>query len=203
MAWTFDSVNFLRDGQNSSPHIYGLLEQASGISRSLIDAAINGDGSAQLSIQQWADYQRTRAANAATVYNALTAGTEAQATVAEEESRFLMSARESLEKIANAWSANQIADQGIQQSIQTIQIKTAQGLALGAAAHKKALSNLELRHRANLKLLDITAAEQARRISGEVTEAQVKQLPGGGQFLTLGKRLSRWLNRMVEGKRDD
>lgn len=195
MTWNF----FSKERENSSPYIYSLVEQASGISKSMIDAALNGDAVAQQAIQQWAEYQQTRAENAESVYAALTAGVDATATIAEAESNFLGSARHSLEMIADSWAKNRVADQEIKQTVEVIQARTANALALGAASHQKALSTMGLQHRANLKLLDITASQQAKQISSEVTEAQVKTLPGGTQLLKLGQRLGNWLNQIVDG----
>jgi hypothetical protein len=193
MAWNF----FSKERENSSPYIYGLVEEASGISKQLIDAALNGDSSAQQAIQQWAEYQQIRSQNAEAVYSTLTQGTDATAVIAQAESQFLQSARTSLGLIADAWSQNRIADQEIQQTVEVIGARTQNALSLGAIAHQKALTTMGLQHRANLKLLDITAQAQARAISGEVAEAQVGTLPGGKVLLALGKRLSKWIDKVV------
>ncbi|MBW4603936.1 MAG: hypothetical protein KME29_31320 [Calothrix sp. FI2-JRJ7] len=196
MSWNLFSE---KDRENSSPYIYNLLDQASGITKELVDAALNGDGTAQGAITQWTEYQKTRAKNAEVVFSTLAEGTTATAQIAEAESKFLATARDSLTKIASSWASNRVADQEVKQSIELITRRTANALALGQAAHQKALGTMNLQHQANLRILDITAQAQSKAISEQVTKEQVKTLPGGGALLKLGQRLGNWMNKIIEG----
>lgn len=164
-------------------HIYTAVNAFTGISQSTVDAALNGDKGAADHILKFSETSQARAANAETIFGALSEGVEATGQLVQEESKFLKSASGTLKGVQSAIHGIEMANTQYMHASKEYKTKHDYKLRGEITRHRRTLNLMGTEHRTNEELAGMNDRQQRLSFRTQIDDAR-KQIHDSRQTLS-------------------
>ncbi|MBD2453215.1 hypothetical protein H6G80_03885 [Nostoc sp. FACHB-87] len=160
-----------------APITYTALHSLSGISQETIFQALDGNQTAAAQVADFRIQQTQRAQNAKAVFENLSQGLQATEIVMSEESQFLATAGNSVNKMADSWSKVRVSDARLGYRLQQKVVSSDNQLGQEQFQHSRTLNLLSESHRAALRGIEIDSAKAQSQMWQQVKDKHQGLLP--------------------------
>ncbi|MBD2255520.1 hypothetical protein [Nostoc parmelioides] len=160
-----------------APITYAALHSLSGISQETIFQALDGNETAAATVADFRIKQTQRAQNAKAVFGNLSQGLQATEVLMAEETKFLIEAGTSINRMADNWSKVRVSDARLGYGLQQKVIASDNQLGQEQFRHSRTLNLLGESHRAELRGIEIDATKAKTQLWQKVNAKKEELTP--------------------------